>query len=47
MNSSFASSPFGEGERIEVRGFTLGITSQNPHPPLSLRKGEADILQLI
>jgi hypothetical protein len=28
-------SPLFEGERIEVRGSTMGIRSQNPHPTLS------------
>jgi hypothetical protein len=34
-------SPLGEGERIEVRGFTESSESNNPHPALSLEKGEA------
>jgi hypothetical protein len=36
-------SPLGEGERIEVRGSTLVLTSLNPHPTLSLERGEANI----
>jgi hypothetical protein len=36
-----AASPLGEGERIEVRGFTESSESNNPHPALSLEKGEA------
>jgi hypothetical protein len=35
-------SPLG-GERIKVRGSTLVLTSLNPHPTLSLEKGEANI----
>jgi hypothetical protein len=38
-----SASPLAEGERIEVRGSTLAPTSQNPHPTLSLGKGEANI----
>src|SRR4029077_8678291 len=34
--------PFSEGERIEVRGFRHRVSTQtNPHPALSLEKGEA------
>jgi hypothetical protein len=40
------SRPGGALERIEVRGFTLGITSQNPHPRLSIAKGEANIVRI-
>ena len=40
----FFASPLGGGERIEVRGlFMLTIKSPNPHPTLSLAKGEANI----
>jgi len=38
--SSFASA-LREGERIEVRGFVNYSALQNPHPTLSLEKGEA------
>src|SRR6266705_2230031 len=35
--------PFSKGERIEVRGFLLDVTTKrNPHPALSLGKGEAE-----
>jgi hypothetical protein len=38
-------SPLREGERTEVRGFrngnAFGLPWINPHPPLSLAKGEA------
>jgi hypothetical protein len=36
-------SPLAKGERIEVRGSTLVLTSLNPHPALSLGKGEANV----
>src|SRR5438876_9901022 len=37
-----SASPLREGERIEVRGFSReAAASQNPHPALSLEKGEA------
>jgi phosphatidylserine decarboxylase len=39
--STESASPLREGERIEVRGFTTHSEHQNPHPPLSLGKGEA------
>jgi len=35
-----AASPFAEGERTEVRGFGYHATRANPHPILSLEKGE-------
>ncbi len=34
-------SPLAEGERIEVRGCLNGSVGRNPHPALSLGKGEA------
>src|SRR5439155_13297973 len=37
--SAKSASPFREGERTEVRGFATW--SENPHPTLSLEKGEA------
>ena len=37
-----APSPFAEGKRIEVRGFLQDGGERNPHPTLSLEKGEAD-----
>jgi len=43
VSSWLSASPLGEGERIEVRGSPLGLTSQNPHPTLSLGKGEANV----
>jgi hypothetical protein len=37
--------PFREGERIEVRGFPAhNATDANPHPALSLAKGEAKFI---
>jgi phosphatidylserine decarboxylase len=39
--SAESASPFREGERIEVRGFTMYSQQRNPHPALSLEKGEA------
>jgi len=34
--------PFWTGEKIEVRGFVLGVTTKrNPHPILSLGEAEA------
>jgi hypothetical protein len=36
-----SASPLGEGERIEVRGFVKFSQEDNPHPALSLGKGEA------
>jgi hypothetical protein len=35
-----SASPLYEGERIEVRGWAE-LAMQNPHPTLSLEKGEA------
>jgi len=39
--------PLNEGERAEVRGSTLVPASLNPHPTLSLEKGEANVAQII
>jgi hypothetical protein len=39
--------PLAEGERIEVRGSMPGIRSQNPHPTLSIEKGEANVALII
>ncbi len=40
-----SASPLAKGERIEVRGsLILIIKVANPHPTLSLGKGEADLL---
>ncbi len=39
--SAESASPLGEGERIEVRGFTTHSQQRNPDPTLSLEKGEA------
>jgi len=39
--SAKSASPLREGERIKVRGFTTHSQQQNPHPTLSLEKGEA------
>jgi hypothetical protein len=41
------SRPGGALERIEVRGSTLVLTSLNPHPSLSLEKGEANVAVII
>jgi hypothetical protein len=38
-----SASSLAEGERTEVRGSTLVLASLNPHPTLSLAKGEANI----
>jgi len=35
VSSWLFASPLGEGERIEVRGSTTKIRSENPHPTLS------------
>ncbi len=35
VSSRLPASPLGEGERIEVRGSTLVLASQNPHPTFS------------
>jgi hypothetical protein len=44
LRLSPGSRPGGAVERIEVRGsFMLTIKSPNPHPTLSLAKGEANI----
>jgi hypothetical protein len=40
-------SPLAKGERIEVRGSTLALTSLNPHPTLFLEKGEANVARII
>jgi hypothetical protein len=45
--TTISASPFDEGERTEVRGFSPALTSLNPHPTLSLRKGEAIIVRRI
>src|SRR6266571_8071148 len=39
--SAKSASPLREGERTKVRGFTTHSQRQNPHPVLSLEKGEA------
>jgi phosphatidylserine decarboxylase len=39
--SAASASPLREGERIEVRGFANRSMHPNPHPTLSLEKGEA------
>src|SRR5438093_3785935 len=39
--SAESASPLREEERIEVRGFTTYSQQRNPHPVLSLEKGEA------
>ena len=43
----FSASLLSEGERIEVRGSTAVLTSLNPHPTLSLEKGEANVARII
>src|SRR6476619_5648571 len=42
-DSDKSASPLREGERIEVRGYSPrpSMCQQNPHPALSLAKGEA------
>jgi hypothetical protein len=47
VSSWRSASPLGEGERIEVRGATTKIRSENPHPTLSLEKGEANVALII
>jgi hypothetical protein len=42
-----SASPLGEGERIEVRGVIESAESDNPHPTLSLEKGEATRTQTL
>ena len=43
-----SASPLGEGERIEVRGVVKrSQQSDNPHPTLSLEKGEATRTQTL
>jgi hypothetical protein len=42
----FSASPLGEGERTEVRGSPFVLTPLNPHPTLSLGKGEANIVRI-
>jgi sulfoxide reductase heme-binding subunit YedZ len=39
--AALRASPLAEGERIEVRGFLPDCAKPNPHPTLSLGKGEA------
>jgi phosphatidylserine decarboxylase len=39
--SAKAASPLREGQRTTVRGFTTHSQQRNPHPTLSLEKGEA------
>jgi len=41
------SRPGGALERIEVRGSTLVLASLNPHPTLSLDRGEANVALII
>src|SRR5881392_2834932 len=41
LASAKSASPLREGERTKVRGFTTHSQQQNPHPTLSLEKGEA------
>jgi len=47
VSSWLVASPLAEGKRIEVRGSMPGIRSQNPHPTLSLEKGEANVALII
>jgi hypothetical protein len=47
ITSWLSASPLAEGERIKVRGSPLGITSQNPHPTLSLEKGEVNVALIV
>jgi hypothetical protein len=41
LASNDSASPLAQGERIEVRGFSNELNGCNPHPALSLSKGEA------
>jgi phosphatidylserine decarboxylase len=41
LASAKSASPLREGERTDVRGVTTHSQQQNPHPTLSLQKGEA------
>jgi hypothetical protein len=46
LTSPLSASPLAEGERIEVRGSFIFIKRlANPHPTLSLGKGEANLLR--
>jgi len=47
VSSRLFASPLGEGEKTEVRGSTLVLASLNPHPTLSLEKGEANVALII
>ena len=40
-SAAVSASPIAEGERTEVRGFIYDTPRPNPHPTLSLAKGEA------
>jgi len=42
-----SASSLAEGERIEVRGSTTGNEVRNPHPTLSLKKGEAHVALIV
>jgi hypothetical protein len=43
-----SASPLAKGERIEVRGSLIFIIEvANPHPTLSLEKGEANVARII
>jgi hypothetical protein len=44
LASNKSASPLREGEWIEMRGFSEKLNRRNPHPALSLLKGEAKIL---
>jgi hypothetical protein len=47
VTSPLSASPLAKGERIEVRGSTLVRTSLNPHPTLSLEKGEENLVGIL
>jgi hypothetical protein len=47
VTGPLSASPLSQGERIEVRGSTVVLTSLNPHPTLSLEKGEANVVRII
>jgi hypothetical protein len=52
VSGFLSASPLAKGERIEVRGSTVVLTSLNPHPTLSALRpvaipGEANVVRII
>ena len=47
VGSWLSASPLAEGERSEVEGFHDGNEVTNPHPSLSLKKGEAHVALIV